>query len=118
MSVLQPHTTLLARTATATVHTRIYNSLFQPLLNALALASDAERPAKKAKTEEPVYPHIIMGCCVGSEGTEERATPGDLRKDVLAVLFRTAADLEANEVDRRKIYKVWREEGGDDEDDD
>lgn len=117
MAVLYPHTTLLARTVTATVHSRIYNSLFQPLLNALALASDVERPIE-ADPSEPVYPHIIMGCCAGDRGVEERLTTKALRRDVLSGLFRAAADPDANEVDRRKIYKVWREEGGDDEDED
>lgn len=116
--LLHPHTIVLARTPTATVHTRILSALYTPLLNALALASDADRPAKKARTDEPVYPHIIMGSCVGEQGKEERASPAELRKGLLDVLFRAAADPLANEADRRKIYKVWREEGGDDEDDD
>lgn len=59
-----------------------------------------------------------MGCCVGDEGQEARATPAELRNGLLAGLFRAAADPLANEADRRKIYKVWREEGGDDDEDD
>jgi ribosomal RNA-processing protein 1 len=107
---------LLARTPTATVHTRILSALFSPLLNALALASDAERPAKKTKTEDPVFAHVIMGCCLGDEGVEARASREQLRSGVLNALFRAAADPGANEACRRKIYKVWREEGGEDED--
>ena len=117
MAVLKPHTTLLARTVTSTVHTRIYNSLHKPLLNALALASNAERP-KETEKDEPVYAHILMGSCAGDQGQEDALSVKELRKDVLAGLFKTAADPDANEVDRRKIYKIWREEGGDDEDDD
>lgn len=107
---------LLARTPTATVHTRILSSLFAPLLNSLALASDVERPAKKTRTEEPVFAHVIMGSCIGQEGVEARAGREQLRSGVLNGLFRAAADPGANEACRRKIYKVWREEGGEDDD--
>lgn len=59
-----------------------------------------------------------MGCCTGPQGVEERVGASELRRDVLQGLFRAAADPQANEADRRKIYKVWREEGGADDDDD
>ena len=115
-AVLQPLTTLIARTPTATVHTRIISSLHTPLLNALAAASDTERPGEHEQPDA-VYAHIVMGCCLGNQGSEPAVSPKDLRKGVLASLFSTAADPDANETDRRKIYKVWREEGGDDDDD-
>lgn len=117
-AILKPHTILLAHTPIATVHTRILSSLFTPLLNALALASDTERPAKRTRTDEPVYAHVLMGSCIGEQGSETRATRKGLRRGVLQAMFRAAADPGANETDRRKIYKVWREEGGDDDDDD
>jgi ribosomal RNA-processing protein 1 len=117
-AVLKPHITLLARTPISTVHTRILSALFTPLLNALAVASDTERPAKRTRTEDPVYAHILMGSCIGEQGSEERASRKALRRGVLQALFRAAADPGANETDRRKIYKVWREEGGDDDEDD
>ena len=95
------------------------SSLFTPLLSALSLASpDIERPAKRYRIDEPVYPHIIMGCCLGSHGVDTRASPEKLRAGLLKNMFNAAADSDANETDRRKIYKVWKEQGGDDDDDD
>ena len=88
-------------------------TLFTPLLDALDRASPSltdDRPAKRQK-DEPIYAHLIMGCCLGKYGTEARATPDDLRMGLLRALFNAAAEAGAVESNRRKIYKLWREEG-------
>lgn len=111
-TLLQPHITLLARTPTQAVHARLMSTLFTPLLGALSRASpllDDNRPAKRQK-EEAIYAHLIMGCTIGDAGSEERATPDDLRRGVLKAMFDAAADGRAVESNRRKMYKLWREE--------
>ncbi|WVQ78924.1 hypothetical protein IAT38_001016 [Cryptococcus sp. DSM 104549] len=121
-TVLLPHTLLLTRTTTPTVHTRLMDAVFTPLLTSLELASSAvnedERPSKKAKKSEPMYAHIVMHSSAGEAGQQERSSPSQLRKALLKSMFVTAADGKAGESNRRKVYKVWREEGGDDDDDD
>ncbi|ORX37697.1 nucleolar protein,Nop52-domain-containing protein [Kockovaella imperatae] len=116
ISLLQPHIDLLAHTPTQTVHTRVMSTLFQPLLDALHAASpdpeEAERPRKKRK-DEPMYAHIIMECSVDGNN---KASSVQLRKALLQALFHAASQEDALDVNRRKIYKVCREEGGDDED--
>ncbi|ODN98083.1 hypothetical protein I350_07725 [Cryptococcus amylolentus CBS 6273] len=121
-ALLTPHTILLARTPTKTVHTRLMSSLFTPILTSLSLASstpvaDSERPAKRTKKEEPMYAHIVMHS-TAKVGGKERSTPEELKGSVLRGMFNAAAHGGATEPNRRKIYKVWREEGGDDDDDD
>ncbi|WWC92815.1 uncharacterized protein L201_007774 [Kwoniella dendrophila CBS 6074] len=123
--ILEPHITLLTRTPTSTVHTRLMSSVFTPLLESLALASpsislerDAERPSKRCKKQEPMYAHIVMHSCVGNEGKIERSSAIALRKGLLKSMFEAAANTKAGESNRRKVYQVWREEGGDDDDDD
>ncbi|KAE8541763.1 hypothetical protein D1P53_001936 [Cryptococcus gattii VGV] len=124
-AVLQPHITLLARTPLSTVHTRIMSSVFSPLLTSLTLASSSldrndERPAKRSKKsieDEPMYAHVVMHSCVGEGGKQERNSADQLRNAVLRAMFNEAANPKSTEPNRRKIYKVWREEGGDDDDD-
>ena len=59
-----------------------------------------------------MYAHIIMESTVDGK---EKASPAELRKAVLSALFEAGSKEDALEVNRRKIYKLWREEGGDDD---
>jgi ribosomal RNA-processing protein 1 len=90
------------------------SSLFTPLIDALALASFAEeRPKKRAKIDEPMYSHVVMRCT--PDVRAEKSMPDELRNGVLKAMFQAATEEEAVESNRRKIYKLWREEGGDDD---
>jgi ribosomal RNA-processing protein 1 len=92
------------------------SSVFTPLLKALNLASPAldseERPSKKMKSDEPIYTHILMNSSVGGG---ERQGPDVIKAGLLKALFEAAASEKSVEVSRRKVYKLWREEGGDDD---
>ena len=90
------------------------STLFLPLLDALDRASSSldDRPAKRHK-DEPVFAHLIMGCCFADSGTEARAKPDELRRGVLKAMFDAAADGTAGDSNRRKIYKLWRERADD-----
>lgn len=70
-----------------------------------------------APNQSTDYPNIVSGSCIDEEGSEETASPGQLRSSLLKSLFTTAAEGESVESNRRKVYSYWREEGGDDEDD-
>jgi ribosomal RNA-processing protein 1 len=123
MYLLQPFITLLARTRTPQQYTRLQTTLFQPLLTSLSTASPSltplEPPTKRAKvvTDTPMYAHLMMGCCVGQKGVEGRVKPDELRRELLKRLFDAGSDVAATESGRRKIYALWREEGGDDDED-
>ncbi|WVO17229.1 hypothetical protein L204_104921 [Cryptococcus depauperatus] len=125
ITVLDPHLTLLARTSRAVIHTRLMSSIFEPLLTSLSLASpvsisDEEPPSKRSRTlkEKPMYAHIVMHSCTGETGKQNRSKPDALRQGVLKAMFNAAANGKATETNRRKIYTIWRQEGGDDEEDD
>jgi hypothetical protein len=60
----------------------------------------------------------VAGCCVDEEGTDESASPGQIRNALLQSLFVTAAEGESVESNRRRVYTYWREEGGDDDEED
>ena len=91
------------------------STLFTPLLDALSLASplvDDERPTKRLKNQ-PIFAHLVMGCCLGDHGFDARAASDELRRGVLTSMFEAAADEKAGGTNRRKIYKLWREEADD-----
>lgn len=60
-----------------------------------------------------MYPHILMNCSTGHGGG--KASVDELRSALLQALFMEAAKVGSRESNRRKIYQLWREEGGDDE---
>jgi ribosomal RNA-processing protein 1 len=60
---------------------------------------------------------MMMGCCTGMQGVEDRSTPDELRKGLLKGLFEAGSNERASEPGRRKIYALWREEGADDDED-
>jgi ribosomal RNA-processing protein 1 len=108
--LLQPFATLLCRTPTPTVHTKLLSSVYKPIISSLTIAL-----APNQKTD---YPNIVSGSCIEEEGSEETASPGQLRNALLKSLFVTAAETESVESNRRKVYNYWREEGGDDDEED
>jgi ribosomal RNA-processing protein 1 len=109
--LLQPFATLLCRTPTSTVHTKLLDSVYKPIISSLTIALAPSKPATD-------YSNIVAGCCVDEEGTDEVATPGQLRNALLQSLFVTAAEAESVESNRRRVYNYWREEGGDDDEED
>lgn len=54
-----------------------------------------------------------MNSCLEPGG--EKASVDELKRALLKALFEEAAKEGARESNRRKIYQLWREEGGDDE---
>ena len=106
--ILQPFATLLCRTPTPAVHTKLLGSVYKPIISALTIAL--------APSHSTDYPSIVSGSCTEEEGSEETASPGQVRNALLKSLFITAAEAESVESNRRRVYNYWREEGGDDDD--
>ena len=122
VSLLAPFTTLAARTPSPVVYTRRMETLFLPLLKALAAVSAAtagtvEGPTgKKRKTANGAAASEAEGASVkGAEGYEaivqgsEPASAASQKMAVLVALFSAAADEKAKEANRRKVYIVWNE---------
>ncbi|KAL7425167.1 hypothetical protein Q5752_000855 [Cryptotrichosporon argae] len=120
--LLEPFTLLLARTSSSRVHDRLMSVLYTPLLASLSAGSDADaatsvgageggRPDKRQKVE--VY---AIDNCAAADSQAQPDTSAAVRKAVLVSMFRAAADERAIESNRRKMYRIWREEGGDDDD--
>lgn len=114
--LLSPFIALLANTPTPVVYRRLIDTLFAPLLAALQTGSaetDADALPKKRKRADEVYPHILMNSTTTFGG--KKASVDELRSALLQALFMEAAKEGSRESNRRKIYQLWREEGGDDE---
>ena len=67
-----------------------------------------------------------MGCSASADSTQTESTSGigdgesrgrahQLKHGLLRAMFDAASKEDALEVNRRKIYKLWKEEGGDDD---
>lgn len=126
-SLLAAHIALLARTRTQAVHNRLMSVVFTPALKALSepntepveVQVSRRRSAFVAADEEEMpYPHIAAHGglpIVGGTAATQAATKAQLKKALLAAMFKEAAQEGAVESNRRKIYAVVRAE--DDEDD-
>lgn len=81
--LLQPFTALLLHTTSSTTHTRLLDAIYKPLLG-----PDEREP--------------------GGRGDLSPAT----RKALLGALFREAGDPLSRDVNRRKVFNFWKENGG------
>lgn len=98
VEILRPHIVLVARTRNSTLHRRLVESVFTPLLAALKDGGEFENIAAKST--------------VDGEEVDARG----LRAALLRALFNEAAQESTIESNRRKLYALVRAEE-DDEDD-
>lgn len=99
------------------------DTLFLPLLKALTASASASTGAVEGPTGKKRKVTNGEGTAVpGAEGYEgimsssEPAGAAAQKAAVLKSLFSAAADEKAKEANRRKVYIVWNEMGGADED--
>jgi ribosomal RNA-processing protein 1 len=126
ISLLEPFSTLVARTPSPVVYTRLMDTMFLPLLKALSAASAlegaVEGPTGKKRRTDNGSVGTGTAANAGVEGHEniiEQSSPSGAaaqKAAVLQSLFSAAADEQAKEANRRKVYIVWNEMGGADQD--
>lgn len=97
VEILRPHIVLVARTRNATLHRRLMESVFAPLLRALKDGGAYENIAEKSTVDG------------------EEVDPAGLRAALLRALFAEAAQESTIESNRRRLYALVREEEDDDD---
>lgn len=110
LHLLAPFYHTLALAPTAPIFLRISTNVFVPLFE--ATLEKKERGGKRRKVEKVEvegFEGIVGGCKEGKEGKEE------LGREVLMGLFEEGGKKETNEVNRRKMYLIYREWGDDEE---
>lgn len=117
-TLLSPFFLLLARTPTSTTYKHIQCTLVGPILVALKPPSQGEpRSRKRSRLEPPQYDNIVGNACVSDPRTEGRVDGTVLRNALLRQMLEVASARETRDANRRKIYTIWKEEKGDDDDD-
>lgn len=115
--LLQPFLTTFALCPSSTMFARIADNLFISLFD-YSVPLPPQPKSKRRKIESQLaiieYPRIFEQSQVeemtGNEGVEEgRRLCGE---GVLAALFAEGGKKETNEVNRRRMYKLWREKSG------
>lgn len=94
------------------------DTLFLPLLRALTTAAGTVEEAPSSKKRRTANGAAVDGV-EGYEAIVESCGPAGAaaqKAAVLKSLFSAAADEGAKEANRRKVYIVWNEMGGADED--
>jgi ribosomal RNA-processing protein 1 len=115
--LLNPFLSLMAQTSSNSTYKRIESSLLKPLLSDLSAisCSDNEPTLKRAPTEPRMYPNLVARTFIANP-----QVPGSMnqsvRRSVLQSVFEIASRPETKDVRRRKMYRLWKEEGDGEED--
>jgi ribosomal RNA-processing protein 1 len=118
LTLLRPFFSLAAKTQNKATYQRLQSALFEPLFDALSDENhhNGEPLSKRAKLNQSEYPALKSNACLENPKTEGRVEPSELKKKLLRSLFEIASLPDTRDVNRRKLYKFWKEEGEDMED--
>ncbi|TFK36985.1 nucleolar protein,Nop52-domain-containing protein [Crucibulum laeve] len=120
-TVLTPFLALAAQTTTNTTYKRIQSALLDPLLTALSSTlRGGEEPSRKRmrfSDDSSPYPTLISNACLEDPTAEGKVDGAVLRKRVLRKVFDIASQPETRDYSRRRMYKLWKEDAAEDEDD-
>jgi ribosomal RNA-processing protein 1 len=115
-TLLLPFFHLLARTPTSTTYTHIQTALVNPILAALNPPSQDEVRSRKRPRSEPLhYENVVANACFSDPEREGRVEGTLLRNALLRQIFEVASAPESRDVNRRKMYAVWKEEADEDD---
>ncbi|KAH7886085.1 nucleolar protein,Nop52-domain-containing protein, partial [Phlebopus sp. FC_14] len=111
IALLLPFVTLSAHTPTSATYKHLQDVFFWPLLEALK-PTQTPNPTKKAR----VFPNIMSNACIAPPDGVTAA--GAIRKAILQMIFDIASAEDTRDVNRRKLYALYRVATEDDEDND
>ncbi|KAH9997747.1 nucleolar protein,Nop52-domain-containing protein [Russula compacta] len=115
-TLIAPFLTLLARTSSNHTFERVMSTVLEPLIQSLAPPGSAEPPSKKRRR---LLGHEILfvadNSCLSSSPT---ATKSSLHQALLKQVFSVASEQDTRDSNRRRLYKFWKSNLEDDDDDD
>jgi ribosomal RNA-processing protein 1 len=115
-TLLLPFFLLLARTPASATYKYIQSTLIDPLLAALKPPSqDDPRNRKRPRLELQPYENIVSNACVSDPQRQGRVEGAILRNALLRQIFEFASAQETRDVNRRKMYAVWKAETDEDD---
>ncbi|EKM84116.1 hypothetical protein AGABI1DRAFT_117560 [Agaricus bisporus var. burnettii JB137-S8] len=116
--LLDPFFALMAQTSSNSIYKRIESSLLKPLLDdlSLILRSDDELTLERARMEPRTYPNLVARTCMANPQGPGSMDQYLMKRNILRSVFEIASRPETKDVSRRKMYRLWKEEGDGDED--
>lgn len=90
----------------------------KPLLDdlSLILRSDDEPALERARMEPRMYPNLVARTCMANPQGPGSMDQYLMKRNILRSVFEIASRPETKDVSRRKMYRLWKEEGDGDED--
>lgn len=122
--IITPLLSLSAHTTSKIAFKRLRIAAWEPLLESLSPSEkdsedeeEDERPRKRSRIDENgTWPALHRNSCLDdpSKGRLDKET---LCKGVRRKIFEVASDPSTRDSNRRQLYKLWKEEGAMDSDD-
>lgn len=120
--VLEPFFNLSAQTDSKLTFKRVQDALWEPLFQALGSADtdDEEgRPRKRIRrAQDGPLQALLSNSCLRSSSSEKVMGQDELRRQLRKALFDVASRPDTRDSSRRKLYKLYQAEAGDDASDD
>lgn len=116
-TLIAPFLTLLARTPSNHTFDRVMSTVLEPLIQSLAAVGSAEPPSKKRRR---LLGHEISSVadnsCISYSRTADKSS---IHQALLKQVFSAASEQDTRDSNRRRLYKFWKNNLEDyDEDDD
>jgi len=123
-TLIAPFLTLLARTPSNHTFDRVTSAVLEPLVQSLAPAGEPEPPSKKRRRLLGTERSFVAdnACTSSSPTTTAAAAAADtdksaLHQALLKQVFSVASERDTRDSNRRRLYKFWKSNLEDDDDD-
>jgi ribosomal RNA-processing protein 1 len=126
-TLLEPFLTLASRTINKKTYERLQSALLEPLLSAFSPSAASEeedqaedgddegRSRKRRRLSEPCFAHVVANVCASDPKAEGAMAPKTVKKALLKRIFDVAGAETTRDVDRRKLYALWKNHADEDE---
>lgn len=115
-TIIAPFLTLLARTPSNHTFDRVMSTALEPLIQTFAAAGSVEPPSKKRRRLlDNEISFIADNSCVSNSPTTDKSS---LQKALLKQVFSVASEQDTRDSNRRRLYKFWKSNLEDHDDDD
>jgi len=108
--LLKPFVETLGETSSNITFSRIKDSLIQPALDFLTMASSVNSgntlPRKRMRVTGPDYTFLCNHSCIEPKKTPD--VPLDVKKSLLQAIFGQASHADTRDSNRRKLYAIWK----------
>jgi ribosomal RNA-processing protein 1 len=115
-TLIAPFLTLLARTPSNHTFDRVMSTVLEPLIQSLAAVGSAEPPSKKRRRllgNEISF--VADNSCISNSRTADRSS---IHQALLKQVFSAASEQDTRDSNRRRLYKFWKSNLEDHDDDD